>query len=333
MKYLQPSLLASTLTLSAALFSTATLAADTDFQSPDASPPSSSPPSSSPPGATPPEPPAPEAFTSGLKPAAVEDELYRHKISLGALMLRPQGEGHGLNVSIPTATVPAAENFTVANIETQVGDANTVGIFYSYAIDTHWGIEFFGGIPPEVELYGKGVLNAPVTVVGGQLQNGGATPLLDVGDPANNPIATAKAWAPALIGTYSFFDTKAGIRPYIGLGLCYGFLTDIKINPNITQALNDKGALLALITGNPDASTVSVEGEADPFLSVVGTLGVDMNLTEKLGLKASASYIPSSTDVRLKIRDSKGMEVAEISTNIPIDPLIFFVAVSYRFSF
>ncbi|MGH8493703.1 MAG: OmpW/AlkL family protein [Moraxellaceae bacterium] len=280
------------------------------------------------------------------KPPVVEDELYKHKLSLGYLMLRPQGVGHGLDVSIPTAILPSAQNFTAENIETRVGESNTIGLFYSYAIDQHWGIEVFGGIPPEVELYGSGVAYAPVTVLqlpplpiignlplfGGQLQAGGLTELLNAGDPANNPIATAKAWSPTIITTYTFFDKNALIRPYLGLGMTYGFLTDIKINPHVTESLNEKGALIALLTLNPDASTVSIEGEADPFFSAVGTVGVDVNLTEKFGLKASASYIPSSTDVRLKIKDSKGQQIGEATTNIPIDPFIFFVAVSYRFN-
>lgn len=280
------------------------------------------------------------------KPPVVEDELYKHKLSLGYLMLRPQSVGHGLDVSIPTAILPSAQKFTAENIETWVGDSNTIGLFYSYAIDDHWGIEVYGGIPPEIELYGKGVANAPVTVInlpplpiigslpgfGGQLQAGGLTELLNAGDPANNPLATGKAWSPTLITTYTFFDKNALIRPYLGLGLTYGFLTDIEVNPNITKSLNEKGALIALITGNPDASTVTVEGEAEPFWSGVGVVGVDVNLTEKFGIKASATYVPSSTDVRLLIKDSKGKQIGEATTNIPIDPLIFFVAVSYRFN-
>ncbi|MDQ8037809.1 MAG: OmpW family outer membrane protein [Pedobacter sp.] len=280
------------------------------------------------------------------KPPVVEDELYRHKFSLGYLMLRPQSVGHGLDVSIPTAILPSAKNFTAENVETRVGDSNTIGLFYSYAIDEHWGIEVFGGVPPEIELYGNGVINAPVTVLnlpalpiigqlpllGGQLQAGGLTELLDAGDPANNPIATGKAWSPTVITTYTLFDKNALIRPYIGLGLTYGFLTDIEINPNITKGLNEKGALIALLTGNPDAQKVTVEGEAEPFFSAVGTLGVDINLTEKLGLKASATYVPSSTEVKLLIKDSKGKQIGEATTDIPIDPLIFFVAVSYRFN-
>lgn len=285
-----------------------------------------------------------EPWVPGLPLA--EDMLYRHKLSLGYLMLRPQSVGHGLNVSLPTAIVPPARSFTAENVETRVGDVETLGLFYSYAFDTHWGLELFGGIPPEVELHARGSINLPVTVLqlpplpinpglpnfGGQLQAGGATELLNIGDPANNPIATGKAWLPTAIATYTFFDNNALIRPYLGLGLSYGFLTDIKINPHITAALNERGALLALITGNPDASTVNLEGEADPFFSVVGTLGVDINLTEQFGLKASASYMPSSTEARVLIKDSKGQQIGEISSNIPIDPLIFFVAFSYRFN-
>lgn len=86
------------------------------------------------------------------KPPVVEDELYRHKLSLGYLMIRPQSVGHGLDVSIPSAILPSAQSFTASNVETRVGEANTPGLFYSYAIDDHWGIEVFGGIPPEVEL-------------------------------------------------------------------------------------------------------------------------------------------------------------------------------------
>lgn len=289
---------------------------------------------------------AAEPDTWDPKPPVVEDELYKHKLSLGYLMIRPQSVGHGLDVSIPSAILPSAQNFTANNVETRVGNADTPGLFYTYAIDEHWGIEVFGGVPPEIELYGKGVVNAPVTVIslpplpiigqlpglGGQLEAGGLTELLDAGYPGNNPLATGKTWSPTVITTYTLFDKNALIRPYIGLGLTYGFLTDIKVNPNITKSLNEKGALIALITGNPDATTVSIEGEADPFFSAVGTLGVDVNLTEQFGLKASATYVPSSTDVRLKIKDSKGKQIGEASSNIPIDPLIFFVAISYRFN-
>lgn len=280
------------------------------------------------------------------KPPVVEDELYKHKLSLGYLMLRPQSVGHGLDVSIPTAILPSAQRFTASDVEARVGDTETLGLFYSYAIDEHWGLELLGGIPPEIELYGKGVINAPVTVItlpplpivgslpgfGGELQAGGLTELLDAGAPGNNPLATGKAWSPTVITTYTFFNTDALIRPYIGLGLSYGFLTDIKVNPNITTALNQKGALIALITGDPDATSVSIEGEAEPFFTAVATLGVDVRLTEKIGLKASATYVPSSTDVKLKIYDSKKKQIGEVSTDLPIDPLIFFVAVSYRFN-
>lgn len=279
-------------------------------------------------------------------PPVVEDELYRHKISVGQLMIRPQSQGKGLTVSIPSAVLPSASYFHADNVTTTVGDSDTPGIFYSYAIDDHWGIEVFGGIPPDIDLYGNGVINAPVTVLqlpplpiigslpgfGGQLQAGGLTQLLDAGDPANNPIATGKAWSPTVIATYTLFDRNARLRPYVGLGLSYGFLTDIKVNPHITEDLNSKGALIALITGNPNATSVSIKGEADPFFTAVGTLGVDVRLTEKLGLKFSASYVPSSTDVRLKIYDSVGTEIGEVSSNILIDPVIYFAAVSYRFN-
>lgn len=277
---------------------------------------------------------------------ASDDVLYHHKLSLGYLFVRPQGVAHGVDVTIPNAALPSLQSFNAADVDARVANFGTPGLFYSYAINDHWGVQLFGGIPPEIKLMGQGVINAPVTVLklpplpivgnlpgfGGQLQAGGLTELLDAGAPANNPIATGKAWTPTAITTYTFFDRNALIRPFVGVGFTYGFLTNVKVNPNVTDALNQKAALLVLLTGDADAQKVTVKGEADPFFSAVGTLGVNVNFTKQLGLEASASYVPSATKVRIKIYDQKDVQIGETSTTIPINPYIFFVALTYRFN-
>lgn len=276
---------------------------------------------------------------------ARDDVLYRHKLSAGWLMVRPQGESKVLRLRVPDALLPSAQSFDAA-VSTRLADVDTPGLFYTYSITDHWGIEVFGGVPPDVELVGKGVINAPVTVIklpplpivgslpglGGELQAGGLTQLLDAGDPAVNPLATAKAWVPTVITTYTFFGRNALIRPYVGLGLTYGFLTDPEVNPNAVAKLNEKGPLLALITNNPRADRVTAEAEADPFFSAVATLGLNINLTRQLGILASATYVPAETTLHLRIKDRDEKIVATADTDIKIDPFIFFVALSYRFN-
>lgn len=271
---------------------------------------------------------------------------YKHKLSLGLLSIQPQAESGPLRLSVPDSILPSAQAFQASDDTTvDVANSETPGLFYTYSINKNWGIEVFGGLPPEIELHGKGTVVAPANLVslpnlpiigqlpvlGGGLNVGGLTQVLDLGDMNGKPLATAKAWSPTVIATYTFFDEHAFIRPYLGFGMSYSFFTDLEMNPRVEEQLNEKALLIAAITANPNALEIRVKPDAEPVFSAVGTIGLNINLTKQFGITASASYLPTRTTIEINATDSKGHLVANAKSDVDIDPIIYFVALSYRF--
>ena len=75
----------------------------------------------------------------------------------------------------------------------------------------------------------------------------GAIISVDLGDPANNPLATARQWSPAALLQYYFFDSSFALRPYLGLGFTYTWFTDVELNAAFDDTLNSSfGRTLAL---------------------------------------------------------------------------------------
>ena len=95
--------------------------------------------------------------------------------------VRPSVAGHLLGVP---------DSFDSSDTSASVSKVNTLGITFTHYFTDHWSVDFAGGIPAKVDVYGQGVVSP----------GGTAAPLfsVDIGDPAVNPLGSARQWSPAI---------------------------------------------------------------------------------------------------------------------------------------
>jgi len=143
-------------------------------------------------------------------------------------------------------------------------------------------------------------------------------------------VKSVRQWSPALIFQYYFNAPTAAFRPFAGIGVSYNFFTNIKLTNGFeTSTQNNLGAVLAAGAGKPGPT--SVEAKASSSWQPVFNLGATYNFDKHWGLIASLTYIPLKTTSSLIIKAADGTELATTKTRLKADPLITFLAVSYRF--
>lgn len=130
----------------------------------------------------------------------------------------------GLNFAGKT-TVYGLENFATPGTGLESDTVDTVGMLFTYYVDDHWGVELKAGIPPTVDILGKGEVIAPFK--GKVSPSGLAADILGDFDikkdiqitdmtQGNGVASSARAWLPAALVQYQF--GKQGVnkfRPYI----------------------------------------------------------------------------------------------------------------------
>jgi outer membrane protein len=221
------------------------------------------------------------------------------------------------------ALLGVQSDFTSPGTGAQVGSSDTLALIYSYFLTDHIALKFEGGIPAQFKLYGTGTV-AP-TGVAGQLIN------VDLGDPANNPLAKVTQWSPVFMVNYFFRDAQKEIRPYVGLGVTYTWFTNIKVDKDFENALNTKfGQTLALANLSPGQTSVSAE--ARPDIAPVFNMGVTAQLSKNWSLSSSLSLSLLSTTAVIKIDAANGDRLATSSTKLDLNPLVAALLLGYRFS-
>ncbi len=149
-------------------------------------------------------------------------------------------------------------------------------------------------------------------------------------DQTNPIVKSVRQWSPALIFQYYFNSPTAAFRPFAGLGVSYNFFTNIKLtNGFVTSTQNNLGAVLAAGAGKPGQT--SVEAKASSSWQPVFNIGATYTFDKPWGLIASLTYIPLKTTSSLIIKAADGTELATTKSKLNADPLITFLAVSYRF--
>jgi outer membrane protein len=63
------------------------------------------------------------------------------------------------------ATVRGIENWQQNDAGLEVDDADTLGLTFNYYLNDHVSLQFIGGIPPKVDIKGKGEILAPLSGV------------------------------------------------------------------------------------------------------------------------------------------------------------------------
>ncbi|WP_019672073.1 OmpW/AlkL family protein [Psychrobacter lutiphocae] len=225
-------------------------------------------------------------------------------------------------------------------------NVNTAGMLFTTYIDDHWSVEMKAGIPPKVDILGKGFVQAPGhAFVGGNMLP--ATTDVTHMAQGNGVASTARAWLPAALVQYQF--GKSGVnkfRPYVGVGMMYAYFSDIKLNRGIGQDLSVAAGRIQLIEdGNPIAAlgskedvmkavntgAMSVKVSGSSAVAPIINLGATYDIDDRWYAVGSVSYAKLDNDTTISVRNAEGKELIYSKANIDIDPIITYLGLGYRF--
>lgn len=263
-------------------------------------------------------------------------------------------------------TINSLENWTSPDTGLEASPVSTLGLMMNYYFTDHWSVEMKAGIPPEVDIKGKGQVYSPLIGTArpkGELSIAGLSTLLVglangminlVGDvPLDTQIpvtdltqggtaSTVRAWLPAIEVHYQF--GKSGVnkfRPYVGAGVVYGYFDKIKLNSGIEADLVTAGHRIQnILDNNAGAGLDGKVSSADPRVSVeaedtfapIITLGATYDFNENWFAVGSISYAKMSSNTKITVTDhNTGNQLITSSTKIDMDPLITYLGVGYRF--
>jgi len=236
-----------------------------------------------------------------------------------------------------TATVNGLSNWQSQGTGLEADDVDTIGIMANYHFTD-------AGIPPKVNLKGKGNIYAPL--------HGTANTSLGEIDlkkdihisnlAQDDTAASARAWLPAVELHYQF--GKSGVnkfRPYVGAGLMYAYFNDLKINLGIESDLIKAGHMIQNMHDNKagaalDAKTSSADPvvklkATDTFAPIV-TLGATYDFKPNWFAVGSISYSKMNNEAQIYVTDrNSGKELIQANTKIDVDPLITYFGIGYRF--
>ncbi|CAM4311687.1 OmpW family protein [Acinetobacter pragensis] len=251
-----------------------------------------------------------------------------------------------------SAVINGLDSWQSGGTGLEADDVDTLGLTFNYYLNDNVSLQFIGGIPPKVDIKGKGNITAPLS--------GHATPTGQSGDlifpdgldlkqdiPITNldnksKAATVRAWTPALEVQYQF--GKSGVnkfRPYIGAGLMYAYFNDIKLNSEIRSDLEAAGHMIqnvldnkagAALDGKISSGVMRVDVDADDAIAPIVTAGFTYDLNDNWYGVASVSYAKLNNKTTINVvNESTGQQLIHATTKIDIDPLITYLGVGYRF--
>lgn len=247
------------------------------------------------------------------------------------------------------ATINGLSNWQAQGTGLEAGDVDTLGIMANYHFTDNLSLEVKAGIPPKVDIKGKGQIYAPLSGV--DKPSGLGSVLGDIPLKKDIPItdlsqskkaASATAWLPAAEIHYQFGKTGINkFRPYIGVGVMYAHFTHLKLDDNVSNDLVAAGHMIqnvldnkagAALDGKTSSANPKIKIEADDAWAPMATLGATYDFTPNWFAVGSVTYAPMSSDAKITISDSNtGKELIKANTKIDIDPLITYVGVGYRF--
>ncbi|WP_227542867.1 OmpW/AlkL family protein [Acinetobacter chinensis] len=260
-------------------------------------------------------------------------------------------DGNILEGESGTAVINGLESWQSRGTGLEADDVDTLGLMFNYYLNENVSLQLIGGIPPKVDIKGKGEIFAPLsgkatpTGTAGLLFPDGLDlkqdiPITNLG--SRSKAATARAWTPALEAQYQF--GKPGIdklRPYVGVGLMYAYFNDIELNKGIESDLVAAGHMIqnvldgkagAALDGELSSGDMKVKVKASDAIAPIVTAGFTYDLTPEWFTTASVSYAKLNNKATINvINKTTGQQLIHSTTKIDIDPLITYVGVGYRF--
>ncbi|MCX4166146.1 MULTISPECIES: OmpW family protein [Paraburkholderia] len=214
-------------------------------------------------------------------------------------------------------------SFTSPGTGLSTNNADTLGLVISHFFTDHIAVSSVAGVPPVFKLSGHGTIKppGPAGALGSQNLSDG---------PANPIVKSVRQWSPAVIFQYYFNSATSKFRPFVGIGVSYNWFSDIQLNNNfVTSTQNNLGSILAAGAGKPGLT--SVEGKASSSWQPVFNVGATYALSKNFGVVASVTYIPLKTTSSVIIKAADGSELGVSKAELKADPIITFLALSYKF--
>ncbi|TCM60032.1 outer membrane protein [Acinetobacter calcoaceticus] len=260
--------------------------------------------------------------------------------------------GNVLPTSSGYATTSGFENWTEKGTGLEVKKFNTLGLMFNYYLNPNVSLQFIAGLPPKVDVQGKGQVYAHMSGTGltnhpnksvrdflGKIPLKQDIPITNLG---NKPVvSTVRAWTPAVEVQYQF--GKPGVdkfRPYIGAGIMYAYFNQVKLNSETRSDLIAAGHMVQnILDGEAGAAldrkkssvTPQVRVKAKDDFAPIVTLGFTYDVNENWFGIASVSYAKLSNRVNIDVTDGKGTKLIRSTTKVDIDPLVTYLGFGYRF--
>lgn len=247
------------------------------------------------------------------------------------------------------ATINGLSNWEAQGTGLEADNVDTVGIMANYHFSDNLSLEIKAGIPPKVDIKGKGNIYAPLSGIdkpGGIGAILGDIPLkqdIFITDlTQSSKAASARAWLPAVELHYQF--GKSGVnkfRPYVGAGVMYAYFNELEMNSGIESDLIKAGHMIqnihdgkagAALDGKTSSAKPIVKLEATDTFAPIVTLGATYDFNPNWFAVGSVSYSKMNSEAKIYVTDQNtGKELIKANTKIDIDPLITYLGVGYRF--
>ncbi|UUM26659.1 OmpW family protein [Acinetobacter colistiniresistens] len=286
-------------------------------------------------------------------------EVWNLKETLTEFLAQPDiqnqltdGNGNVLAEVSGTARINGLENWQQKDAGLEVDDVDTLGLMFNYYINDNVSLQLIGGVPPKVDIKGKGEIFAPLSGLAMSsadlvkylfpdgIELGQAIPITNLGNKSN--AATARAWTPAIEAQYQF--GKSGVdkfRPYIGAGLMYAHFNQIKLNGGIRSDLISAGHMIqnvldgkagAALDRKVSSADMTVKVDADDTIAPIVSVGFTYDFNNSWYGVGSVSYAKLNNEATINVvNKNTGNKLIHATTKIDIDPLITYVGVGYRF--
>ena len=191
--------------------------------------------------------------------------------------------------------------FGVSNIDPKsnnhplvsVDDANGFTINFSHMLTENWALELLAAYPYEHDISLKG----------------------------GPKVASTKHLPPTITAQYYPLGANQQINPYVGIGLNYTNFFEEDTTPTLTGAVD-----AALGGGVIDAT----ELELDDSFGIAAELGVDVQITDQLGVNAAMWWADIDTTADIHAI-SDGQRVGTAKVDVEIDPMVYMIGLSYKF--
>ncbi|WP_313483421.1 OmpW/AlkL family protein [Acinetobacter variabilis] len=255
--------------------------------------------------------------------------------------------GSGLSGS---SRIQGLEEWNNPGTGLEADDVTTLGILSNYFFTDHVSLEMKAGIPPKVDLQGKGKIYAPFAAIA--TPQIGSLPLeflnIDLQNDifitdleAHGPAASARAWTPAFELQYHFGKTGVNkFRPYVGLGIMYAYFNELEINPRTEQDLIAAGHMIANIKegnagasleGKPSNANPTVDLEATDAFAPIATVGFTYDFNERWFAVGSVSYAHLKNETTITVSDDSLGELITSKADIEVNPILAYAGFGMRF--